>query len=163
MYDRIDWQRFELDLERKKSDNFSQTKDIYSRSIQPLLLTMKTPPSCDCCERLRRPSRELHLHREIQDTGTDAWKRLLDEIEYVAVQELEVYAPGQTLDREEWQSIVTLPASIAKLKSVKRLILCGSSLVRLPPAISEMSALYEFDAYMSYRLHWLPYEPGARI
>ncbi len=119
---------------------------------------MKTPPSCDCCERLRRPSRELHLHREIQDTGTDAWKRLLDEIEYVAVQELEVYAPGQTLDREEWQSIVTLPASIAKLKSVKRLILCGSSLVRLPPAIGEMSALYEFDAYMSYRLHWLPYE-----
>ena len=119
---------------------------------------METPRSCNCCEPFRKPNSKVHLHREIQDTATDAWKRLLDEIEDVAVKELEVYNPGQTLDPEEWDSIVTLPASIAKLKSVKVLMLAGSSLVRLPPQIGEMSALYELNAYRSYSLHWFPYE-----
>ena len=54
--------------------------------------------------------------------------------------------------------IVTLPPTIAKLKSVKVLYLVGSHLVRIPPEFGELTRLEEFDAYTSYRLHWLPYE-----
>lgn len=51
-----------------------------------------------------------------------------------------------------------LPASISKLKSVKKLYLYGSHLVRLPPEIGEMENLENLDIYTSYRLHWLPFE-----
>jgi len=44
------------------------------------------------------------------------------------------------------------------MKSVKRLYLYGSHLVRVPPEIGEMDGLEELDIYTSYRLHWLPYE-----
>ena len=41
---------------------------------------------------------------------------------------------------------------------MKKLDLYGSALVRIPPEIGEMDSLESFDAYTSYRLHWLPYE-----
>jgi hypothetical protein len=60
---------------------------------------------------------------------------------------------------DDWDKIITLPATISKLKSVKHLILCGSSnLVRIPPEIGEMTNLEEFTPRLSYRLHWFPYE-----
>ncbi len=40
----------------------------------------------------------------------------------------EEFAPGREMDATEWTNIVTLPPTIAKLKSVKHLILYGSSL-----------------------------------
>lgn len=58
----------------------------------------------------------------------------------------------------EWAQVTELPRSIERLKSVKRLILYGSSLVRIPPEIGEMAALEEFVPYTSYRLHWFPFE-----
>ncbi len=109
-------------------------------------------PSCTCGDACKTRGRELLLHAE-QDTSTNAWKRLLEIIEDAAVKQLEDFAPGESLDHEDWHSIVTLPASIAKLKSVTRVFLYGSSLVRLPPEIGEMSALQTFVPYTSYRLH----------
>ena len=47
----------------------------------------------------------------------------------------------------EWAQITELPKSIGKLKSVKHLILYGSSLVRIPPEIGEMDALEKFTPY----------------
>jgi hypothetical protein len=70
----------------------------------------------------------------------------------------ELSAPVEKLAPGEETQIVTLPSTIAKLKSVKRLFLYGSSLVRVPPEIGEMSTLEVFDSYTSYRLHWFPYE-----
>jgi hypothetical protein len=53
---------------------------------------------------------------------------------------------------------VTLPASLAKLKAVRSLMLYGSHLVRIPPEIGQMTSLEKFTPYTSYGLHWFPYE-----
>jgi hypothetical protein len=119
---------------------------------------MNERPLCECGKAWSIRGREVRLHTEIQDTNSDAWKRLLDLVEYTAANRLEEFAPGRQLDSDAWQSIVTLPASIKRLTSVKRLMLYGSSLVRLPPEIGDMSELQEFDPYTSYRLHWFPFE-----
>jgi len=54
--------------------------------------------------------------------------------------------------------VITLPSTIGKLKAVRRLVLFGSFLVRIPPEIGEMENLVEFMPYTSMRLHWFPYE-----
>jgi hypothetical protein len=115
-------------------------------------------PTCDCGDAWKMPGREVRLHLDTHDTASDAWKRLLDLVDKTAAKQLEEFAPGRSLTPADWHSIVTLPSSIAKLKSVKRLMLYGSSLVRMPPEIGEMSSLEEFVPYTSYRLHWYPYE-----
>lgn len=120
-------------------------------------------PLCRCLEpqyrpRPRRRWRELKLHREQQDTQSEAWARLLELIEVAAKDGREELAPGRELGPELWRQIVTLPPSIAQLTAVKRLYLYGSALVRIPPEIGQMTALEEFTPYTSYRLHWFPYE-----
>ncbi|WP_020469832.1 leucine-rich repeat domain-containing protein [Zavarzinella formosa] len=119
---------------------------------------MKARTRCDCHDEESPKTGEALLHGEIQDTTTDAWKRLLDLVEEAAAGKIEKFAPGRALGWEDWQSLVTLPASIGKLKHVRELDLYGSSLVRLPPEIGEMSSLEDFTPYTSYRLHWFPYE-----
>jgi hypothetical protein len=119
---------------------------------------MKPLPPCNCGSVWKVRGREVHLHEEAQDTTSAAWKRLLDLVDEAASREVEEFCPGKMLSPDDWQSIITLPASIAKLKCVKRLLLYGSSLVRLPPEIGDMSALTEFTPYTSYSLHWFPYE-----
>ena len=59
---------------------------------------------------------------------------------------------------ELWAQVITLPASISRLKAVRKLYLYGSHLVRLPPEIGDLVNLEELDLYTSYRLHWVPYE-----
>ena len=114
---------------------------------------------CDCAEAWKIPGREVQLHGETQDTSTDAWKRLLDLVEDAAAKsKCGELAPGRVLTPEDWHSIITLPSSIGKLKYINRLYLYGSSLVRIPPQIGDMSALDEFVPYTSYQLHWLPFE-----
>lgn len=108
--------------------------------------------------RRQRAVGAVRLHAEAQDTDCSAWQRLLELVEEAAAEGAELFAPLEKLAPGEETQIVTLPATIAKLKSVKRLYLYGSSLVRLPPEIGEMSNLEVFDPYRSYRLHWLPYE-----
>ena len=117
-------------------------------------------PACRCLDVQygQEDWQELSLHTEPQDADSPAWHRLLDLIDEATVRGHEEFAPGRVLDPKDWMQVVTLPPTIAKLKSVKRLILYGSSLVRLPPQLGEMSSLEEFDPYTSYRLHWFPYE-----
>jgi hypothetical protein len=101
---------------------------------------------------------EVKLHTEQQDVECDAWKRLLELVEVAAKDKREEFAPRQEMEQDDWWQIITLPTTIAKLKSVKHLMLYGSNLVRIPPEIGEMTNLEKFTPYMSYRLHWFPYE-----
>jgi len=117
-------------------------------------------PSCECLapQFKDRNFGELRFHSETQDTGCEAWKSLELMIEEAAAKQTKEFAPGLQMQPEHWSQIVTLPASIAKLKSVQKLYLYRSHLIHIPAEIGEMENLEEFDAYTSYRLHWLPYE-----
>jgi hypothetical protein len=101
---------------------------------------------------------EPKLHREIQDTSCQAWLALEAYVEKVAADGSEEFSPRSAIGSELWEQVVTLPASIEKLQSVKYVGLYGSHLVRIPPEIGEMTSLEEFDPYTSYNLHWFPYE-----
>jgi hypothetical protein len=114
-------------------------------------------PFCHCLER-QGGWRELKIHAEQQDTTCSAWMRLLELVEEAASDLREEFSPRREMQPEQWAQIVTLPPSIAKLKSIRRLNLYGSHLVRIPPEIGEMTSLEEFTPYTSYRLHWFPYE-----
>lgn len=100
----------------------------------------------------------MDLHSEIQDTESEAWNNLLELIDKAVATGSRTFAPLTELPLGQETEIVTLPASIAKLKKVEALELYGSSLVRLPPEIGKMRGLRRLDIYTSYRLHWLPYE-----
>ena len=101
---------------------------------------------------------ELKLHSETQDTACEGWRMLLDLIENAARKRLKEFSPGLEMAPELWRQIISLPPSISKLRSVKKLYLYGSHLIRLPVEIGQMENLEELDLYTSYRLHWLPYE-----
>ncbi len=115
---------------------------------------------CRCIEyRLRtRTQRPTRFHKARQDTSAPGWIRLLKLIEEAAADGREVFKPLVDLTAEHRRQIVTLPASIGKLKAVKHLVLYRSNLVRIPPQIGQMESLEEFTPYTSYRLHWFPYE-----
>jgi uncharacterized protein (TIGR02996 family) len=125
-----------------------------------LTVEQREKPLCACygsSAEIQKTS-ELPLHSEPQDTECEAWKKLLFAVEEAASDEREVFEPLADLEPHERAQIVTLPGTISKLKAVKLLELYGSSLVRIPTEISEMTALEEIDPYTSYRLHWYPYE-----
>ena len=98
------------------------------------------------------------IHSEKQDTQCKPWQRLLDLIETAAREGVEEFAPLRQFTFEERSEIITLPPTIAKLKTVKHFVLYGSFLVRIPPEIGEMESLEEFTPYTSRFLHWFPYE-----
>jgi len=102
--------------------------------------------------------RELLLHTEVQDTASDAWKSLEAYIAKIRDEKSQELNPRRGIGSEKWEQILTLPKSIATLKSVKILSLYGSHLVRIPPEIGDMTNLEEFDPYTSRCLHWFPYE-----
>jgi hypothetical protein len=108
--------------------------------------------------RRRAAAGDVTFHTEAQDTDSEAWKTLLQLIDEAAATGARKFAPLHKLPPGQETEIVTLPASIAKLKEVEKLDLYGSSLVRIPPEIGEMESLEEFVPYTSYRLHWFPYE-----
>jgi hypothetical protein len=113
---------------------------------------------CECVNAWSVRGREVQLHTEQPDTTSEIWKRLLDLIDEAAETQAEIFQPRTALASEDWYTLATLPPTIRKLTSVKRMVLYGSSLVRIPPEIGEMEALEEFVPYTSYRLHWFPYE-----
>jgi hypothetical protein len=107
----------------------------------------------------RRPWSEKRFHAEEQDVESHGWRRLLDLVETAAADGREEFAPARELGQDAWEEdVVTLPRTIAKLKSVRRFVVGRSSLVRIPSEIGEMENLEEFDTYTSHRLHWYPYE-----
>ncbi|RAY17274.1 leucine-rich repeat domain-containing protein [Actinomadura craniellae] len=105
-----------------------------------------------------KPQRPTRFHPERQDTTAPGWVRLLELVEEAATDGREVFKPLVELTAEQRRQVVTLPPTIAKLTSVKHLVLYGSNLVRIPPEIGAMKSLEEFTPYTSYRLHWFPYE-----
>ena len=111
---------------------------------------------CDCLH--QPPWTETKFHPEVQDTQSDGWKRLLELVEIAAADDREVFAPFDEMTLEAQSQVITLPPTIGKLKSVRRLLLYGSFLVRIPPEIGDMENLVEFIPYTSMRLHWFPYE-----
>jgi hypothetical protein len=125
-------------------------------------------PLCNCLDaqyeddfeetQQKKEWRELSLHTDIQDTQCDAWEHLCALIDEAAADGREEFSPGREMLPQQWAQITALPPSIAKLKAVKHFILYGSSLVRIPPEIGEMTSLEEFTPYTSYRLHWFPFE-----
>jgi hypothetical protein len=115
-------------------------------------------PKCNCRLNPQGAFTELNFHSETQDTECEGWKILLELIEKAASKRSQEFTPGLDMSPELWSQVITLPASISTLTSVKKLYLYSSHLVRLPPEIGEMADLEELDVYTSYRLHWLPYE-----
>jgi hypothetical protein len=113
---------------------------------------------CTCFAPRNGQFGNVQLHADVQDTNCEAWKLLESLVEKSVNNCSEEFAPAMEMPPEFWRQIITLPTSIAKLTSVKRLYLYGSNLVRLPPEIGLMENLEELDIYTSYRLHWLPYE-----
>lgn len=104
------------------------------------------------------PWPEQILHLTPQNTNQPAWIKLLALIEQAISEQWENFALGEHFSREERETIITLPPSIAQLKSVRKLNVYGSSLLYLPPQIGEMENLEEFIPYTSYGLHWFPFE-----
>jgi hypothetical protein len=114
---------------------------------------------CNCFDQRRHQEpTEITFHAEMQDVTCDGWKHLLDLVEEAAADGREEFEPLKEMTLEERNQIVTLPATISKLKSVKRLWLYSSFLVRIPPEIGDMTGLEEFRPYHSYSLHWFPFE-----
>lgn len=117
-------------------------------------------PTCHCLTPQYKASAwpELRMHTDTQDTNCAGWHRLNELIDDAVRDGREEFSPGPEMTPEQWAQITALPASVARLTSVKHLNLYGSSLVRIPPEIGAMTALERFSPYTSYRLHWLPYE-----
>jgi hypothetical protein len=84
---------------------------------------------------------------------------MLELIDEAAADGREVFRPLVELTPAERADLVTLPPTIASLTRVRRLVLYGSLLVRIPPEIGSMANLEVFEPYTSYSLHWFPYEP----
>lgn len=116
-------------------------------------------PSCLCLGVSAKGHRKLPvLHAEEQDTSCDAWRIVNESIEFAATRGDAVLEPLAGLNGEQQQQILTLPASIERLKAVRELRLYGSHMVRVPPQIAGMASLEYLDIYTSYRLHFFPYE-----
>lgn len=117
-------------------------------------------PRCRCLDAMYDGGEwpELALHAEEQDYACSGYARLMELIDEAANDGRELFSPSREMAPEQWVQITTLPGSIGKLKAVKHLILYGSCLVKIPPAIGEMTNLEQFSPYTSDRLHWFPYE-----
>ena len=97
------------------------------------------------------------IENNVQDTNSEAWKRLCNYIDVLAENGGDEFSPRDELG-DLFKYIYTLPQSISKLKKVKKVWLYGSSLKRIPPEIGKMESLEFFDPYTSHGLHWFPYE-----
>jgi len=113
---------------------------------------------CSWGDRELGRNRPVHFHRDAQDPDCDGWKRLLELVERAANEHWVEFDPLAHMPPEHWTQIVDLPPSIARLTEVRKLMLYGSHLVRVPPEIGQMTNLVEFVPYTSARLHWMPYE-----
>ncbi|MFJ3528345.1 leucine-rich repeat domain-containing protein [Streptomyces sp. NPDC090132] len=89
------------------------------------------------------PRARVGFHGEQQDTSSAGWLRLLALVEEAVTDGREEFNPLVELSPQERRDVITLPASIGRLTTVKHLRLYGSNL---------------FSPYTSHRLHWFPYE-----
>src|SRR6516162_1989515 len=82
-------------------------------------------PHCECLAPQTGNGRfgGLVLHPEVQDTQCEGWKVLLDLVEKAASRRSKEFAPGLEMSPELWSQVITLPPSISKLTSVRKLSL----------------------------------------
>jgi hypothetical protein len=81
-------------------------------------------PHCDCFDQYRSIQRsETRFHGEVQDTGCASWKRLLELIDSAVADGRTEFSPGQEMARDQWTRVIILPASISRLKAVRRFVL----------------------------------------
>ena len=99
-----------------------------------------------------------NIENDVQDKSSKAWGKLCEYVDKIADEGSDKFSPVEYLGKELYMQIYTLPESIRKLKKVKKVLLYGSQLKRIPPEIGEMKSLEYFDPYTSYNLHWFPYE-----
>jgi len=98
------------------------------------------------------------VENNIQDVGSLAWNRLCEYVDIVADEKREEFSPVEYIGEDNFSEIFTLPETISKLTTVKKVWLYGSKLKRIPPEIGQMESLEYLDIYTSYNLFWLPYE-----
>jgi hypothetical protein len=155
-----------LELERRLSRARRGLDHEWLIKVEPERAHLLTSQVSRCACMTVEKRKNLKFHDEPQDTECDAWRKLEMSIERAASQGVEEFAPLRMLSPEERQWIVTLPPTVAKLKSVSRLILAGSALVRLPPELGQLH-LHELVLHPAPRLHWFPFEvsrlPNVRI
>jgi len=90
---------------------------------------MNDPYRCDCFDQYSVSGCvDLSFHAEEQDTTCRGWQRLLELVEEAASAGREAFDPREHMADDEWVQLVTLPQSIGKLKSVKRLMLAHSTI-----------------------------------
>ncbi|MFN7977391.1 MAG: hypothetical protein U0P30_04590 [Vicinamibacterales bacterium] len=94
----------------------------------------------------------------MQDTACHEWREVVDRIDGAIRDGATELDPTDGFTGDERARIVTLPSSIARLTTVRRLSMVASFLTRVPPEIGAMTSLADLNLYMSYRLHFLPYE-----
>jgi uncharacterized protein (TIGR02996 family) len=130
------------------------------RGLDPewLAIVDPRPPlarTCHCFADGRSQKIDPHqipfIHDDIQDTESDVWKWLCDQIETAIEKE------ATELDFRGVQ-VVTLPRSIGRMTTLRRLELYGSYIARLPRELGLLPELTKLDPYTSYNLHYYPYE-----
>lgn len=146
-----------LQLSEESPNKPAKLKNLWAREAGARTVPR---PICHCLDPQYDKSEwsELKVHLDEQDTECSGWQRLNELIDDAARDGRHEFSPGPEMTPEQWAQVTILPRAIAKLKSVKHFILYGSSLVRIPPEIGEMTSLENFTPYTSYRLHWFPYE-----
>ncbi len=91
------------------------------------------------------PWSDVYFHNHEQDETSEAWRALLVAIDETALSGGEMFNPGCLLGSELWGQIRILPSSIAKLVTVKQVVLYGSNLVQIPAEIGQMQKLESLD------------------
>ena len=99
-----------------------------------------------------------YVLRAYQDETLEAWQVLCEYIDELARTGAPDFWPGKHIGWDHFRQIHKLPASIAKLKEAKRVILDGTQLRRIPTEVGEMESIEDFDIYTSYQINWLLFE-----
>ncbi|MFJ3587264.1 hypothetical protein ACIQUY_03690 [Streptomyces sp. NPDC090231] len=98
---------------------------------------------CTCFDQYRvRPRARVGFHGEQQDTSSAGWLRLLALVEEALADGREEFNPLVELSPQERRDVITLPASIGRLTTVKhlRLLEAGAQHGQHPLAVRELQA-----------------------
>jgi len=147
----------ELSLLRPQCDSTWLNRVLNIRAVE---LT-QSGVTCGCFrsnEGTKQKRITTQLHNDIVDTQDENWRALNNAIEQARRDTELEFSPLDSLKLESRGEVASLPKSIGRLTSVKALNILASGLSRVPPEIGDMTELEVFFPYMSYRLHWFPFE-----
>jgi hypothetical protein len=143
-------------------DEAARPAQVFTNRFADAVGPASTDPDRDHCECVGRSFQNrpatVSFHADRQDTTAAGWHHLLALIDQAAADGRTEFTPFAELSGPERRQVITLPRTIASLTAVRRLVLYGTNLVRLPPEIGALTNLEVFEPYTSRRLHWYPYE-----